>query len=62
VDYKKYPQVRDKDDIPLLASAIEAEAEAEADIFITGDKDFDEIKITKPRIMKPRNYIEEYME
>jgi putative PIN family toxin of toxin-antitoxin system len=57
VDYKKYPQIRDKDDVPLLASAIEADA----DIFITGDKDFDEIRITKPRIMKPRNYIEEYM-
>jgi putative PIN family toxin of toxin-antitoxin system len=57
-DYKKYPQIRDKDDIPLLASAIETNA----DVFITGDKDFDDIKITKPKIMKPKDYIEEYME
>jgi putative PIN family toxin of toxin-antitoxin system len=56
-DYKKYPQIRDKDDMPLLASAIESNA----DIFITGDKDFDTIKIKKPKIMKPRNYIEKYM-
>jgi predicted nucleic acid-binding protein len=46
-----------KDDIPLLASAIETDA----DIFITGDKDFDDIKITRPKIMKPKDYIEEYM-
>jgi putative PIN family toxin of toxin-antitoxin system len=57
-DYKKYPQIRDKDDIPLLASAIETDA----DVFITGDKDFDDIKIIKPKIMKPKDYIEEYME
>jgi putative PIN family toxin of toxin-antitoxin system len=56
-DYKKYPQVRDRDDILLLAAAIEADA----DIFMTGDKDFDEIKISKPKIIKPRDYIEEYM-
>jgi putative PIN family toxin of toxin-antitoxin system len=56
-DYRKYPQIRDKDDIQLLASAIETDA----DIFLTGDKDFDEIEITRPRIMKPRNYIEKYM-
>jgi putative PIN family toxin of toxin-antitoxin system len=56
-DYEKYPQIRDKNDILLLASAIETDA----DIFITGDKDFDDIKIAKPKIMKPRNYIEEYM-
>jgi predicted nucleic acid-binding protein len=58
MDYGKYPQIRDKDDILLLASAIETNA----DIFITGDKDFDEIKIIKPKIMKPREYIDEYME
>jgi putative PIN family toxin of toxin-antitoxin system len=57
MDYEKYPQIRDKNDIELLASTIETDA----DIFLTGDKDFDEIRITKPKIMKPRNYIEEYM-
>jgi len=56
-DYKKYPQIRDIDDMPLLACAIEAKV----NLLITGDKDFDEIEIKTPRIMKPIKYIEEYM-
>jgi predicted nucleic acid-binding protein len=40
-----------------LAFAIEANI----DVLITGDKDFDEIRIQKPKIMKARNYIDEYM-
>ena len=35
--------------------------ESKADIFITGDKDFDDIKIKKPIIMRPNNYKEKYM-
>jgi predicted nucleic acid-binding protein len=57
IDYEKYPKIRDNDDMPLLASAIEAKV----NILITGDKDFDEIMIKSPKIMKPREYIEEYM-
>jgi putative PIN family toxin of toxin-antitoxin system len=56
-EHKKYPQIRDIDDIPLLASAIEAKV----NVLITGDKDFDEILIEIPKIMKPREYIEKYM-
>jgi putative PIN family toxin of toxin-antitoxin system len=56
-DYKKYPKIRDNDDVPILANAIESNA----DILISGDKDFDEVVIDKPKIMKPRNYIDEYM-
>jgi putative PIN family toxin of toxin-antitoxin system len=56
-NYEKYPRIRDEDDIPILAFAIEANI----DVLITGDKDFDEIKIQKPKIMKARNYIDEYM-
>jgi putative PIN family toxin of toxin-antitoxin system len=56
-NYRKYPQIRDKDDMPLLVNAIEANV----DILVTGDKDFEEIIIKKPKIMKPRNYIEKYM-
>ncbi|MDR2485326.1 MAG: hypothetical protein LBD55_08025 [Treponema sp.] len=41
----------------ILAFAIEANI----DVLITGDKDFDEIKIQKPKTMKARNYIDEYM-
>jgi putative PIN family toxin of toxin-antitoxin system len=57
IDYEKYPKIRDNDDMPLLACAIETKV----NVLITGDKDFDEITIKTPKIMKPREYIEEYM-
>jgi len=57
LDFDKYPYIRDKKDLPILANAIESNV----DILITGDKDFDEIKIDKPRIMTPRQYFEEYI-
>jgi len=56
-EYKKYPQLRDVDDVPLLAYAIESKT----DLLITGDKDFDNIDIKAPKIMKPIEYIEKYM-
>ena len=57
ISIKKYPNIRDIDDIPVLANAIESNA----DILLTGDKDFYEIKIKKPIIMKPKKYIDKYM-
>ena len=54
---KKYPNIRDIDDLPVLANAIESKV----DILITGDKDFDDISIERPLIMKPRNYFDVYM-
>jgi putative PIN family toxin of toxin-antitoxin system len=54
---KKYPSIRDVDDMPLLANAIEAKT----DILITGDKDFANIKIKAPQIMKPVEYVGKYM-
>ena len=57
VDLKKYPKIRDIDDLPVLANAIESKVE----LFITGDKDFDDVKVEKPKIIKPRKYINEYM-
>ena len=56
-DPTKYPTIRDYKDIPIFASAIESNV----DIFITGDKDFDDVKIEHPRILKPRQYSDEYM-
>ena len=56
-DYKKYPKIRDKNDMPILANAIEAKV----DLLVTGDKDFDEIGIQNPIIIKPAKYIQEYM-
>jgi len=56
-DLKKYPKIRDNNDMPILANAIEAKV----DLLVTGDKDFDEIVIKNPIIMKPAKYIQEYM-
>ncbi|MCL2411647.1 MAG: putative toxin-antitoxin system toxin component, PIN family [Treponema sp.] len=57
INIKKYPAIRDLDDIPVLANAIESNV----DILVTGDKDFEGIKIKKPKIIKPNKYQEEYM-
>ena len=54
IDYKKYPEIRDKNNLPILVSAILSDA----DILITGDKDFEEISIKKPLIFTPNQYFE----
>lgn len=46
-------QVRDINDRPILRAAIEAKA----DILITGDKDFLESGLKKPRIMTPAEFL-----
>jgi len=56
-DFNQYPRIRDINDIPVLAYAIESKV----DILLTGDKDFDNIKIGNLKIINPRKYIEEYM-
>jgi len=58
INKAKFPKIRDIDDMPILANAIESKA----DILITGDKDFDGIVIKKPKILKPRMYFEKYVE
>jgi predicted nucleic acid-binding protein len=35
--------------------------ESKVDMLITGDKDFDEIKVENIKILKVRDYIERYM-
>ena len=62
VDYeidekRRYPKIRDIDDLPLLVNAIESKV----DLLVTGDKDFEEIDIDIPKIMKPREYEEKYI-
>jgi len=54
--HKKYPNIRDADDMPVLINAVESGA----DLLVTGDKDFDDVIIEKPRIINPRRYIDEY--
>ena len=54
IDEKKYPKIRDIKDLPVLVSAILSDA----DILVTGDKDFEDVKIDKPLIFTPTKYFE----
>ena len=54
IDEKKYPKIRDIKDLPVLVSAILSDS----DILLTGDKDFEDIKINKPLIFTPAKYFE----
>ena len=54
VDENKYPKIRDINDLPILVSAILSDA----DILLTGDKDFEYVKIDKPLIFTPTKYCE----
>jgi len=54
IDERKYPKIRDIKDLPVLVSAILSDS----DILITGDKDFEDIKIEKPLIFTPSTYFE----
>ncbi len=54
IDKKKYPQIRDDKDLPILVSAILSDS----DVLITGDKDFEEINMKKPLIFTPSQYFE----
>lgn len=48
--------IRDPKDLPILNSAIVSDV----DIFITGDKDFEDIDIDKPEIMTATEFLEKY--
>ena len=54
IDEKEYPEIRDIKNLPVLVSAILSDS----DILITGDKDFEDIKIDKPLIFTPAAYFE----
>jgi len=56
IDENDYPEIRDKDDLPILVTAILEDV----DIIITGDKDFICLEIDKPEIMTPREFVEKY--
>lgn len=51
-----YPVIRDNADLPILVSSILAEV----DILVTGDKDFADVKIEKPEILTPREFMENH--
>lgn len=49
--------IRDVKDYPVLYSAIKEDV----DIFITGDKDFLEVSIIRPKIMTPREFCDKFV-
>lgn len=49
-------KIRDPKDLPILNSAIVSDV----DIFITGDKDFDDVDVEKPEIMTVAEFLEKY--
>jgi len=54
INATNYPSIRDVNDLPILVSAILSDA----DILLTGDKDFEEIKVKKPLIFTPAKYFD----
>lgn len=54
IDESKYPKIRDIKDLPVLVSAILSDS----DVLLTGDKDFEDIKIDKPLIFTPTKYFD----
>ena len=57
IDPANYPIIRDKEDLPIIVSALSLSG---VDLLITGDKDFFDVKIDKPEIITPREYLERY--
>ena len=49
-------EIRDRKDYPVLYSAISEDV----DVFITGDKDFDDVDIEKPEILTATKFLENY--
>ena len=49
--------IRDKDDYPILISAIVGDV----DVLISGDKDFADVDIERPEIMKISEFVAKYL-
>ena len=54
----KYPQVRDPDDVPIIASAILGDC----DYLISGDKDILAVKLERPRTVAVASFMKEIQE
>lgn len=49
--------IRDAKDQPILDAALAIDA----DVILTGDKDFTSLKLDRPRIMTPAEFIAEFL-
>ncbi|MGP1458091.1 MAG: putative toxin-antitoxin system toxin component, PIN family [Treponema sp.] len=52
IDKSDFPKMRDEADLPVLAAAVLSDS----DILLTGDKDFEDIKMDRPLIFTPAEY------
>ena len=50
------PSIRDGGDLPILASAITGNV----DLLLTGDKDFEAVDVTRPAVLSPTKFMEQY--
>ncbi|MCL2495539.1 MAG: putative toxin-antitoxin system toxin component, PIN family [Oscillospiraceae bacterium] len=57
IEEEDYPEIRDPEDLPVLASAIFEDV----DILLTGDGDFAPVDIDHPEILKPAEFIAKYL-
>lgn len=48
--------LRDDDDYPVLYSAVAEDV----DIFVTGDRDFEDVDMERPEILTPAEFLEKY--
>lgn len=51
------PHIRDVCDTPVLATAVLSEA----DVLLTGDKDFSGVEVRRPKIMTPSQFAAKYL-
>jgi len=51
------PSIKDVNDLPILASAIKGDA----DLLMTGDKDFIAVDLDRPSILSPAKFMELYI-
>lgn len=58
INAEKYPEIRDKKDLPILVTAILEDV----DVLITGDADFAAVEIERPEILTPAGFLEKYTE
>jgi len=56
LDASSYPDLRDPKDLPVLASAIEADV----DILLSGDGHFAPLDMTRPETMTPAQFLAKY--
>ena len=54
IEPSEFPDIRDINDLPILASAILSKV----DVLLTGDKDFTEVRIKSPLVLSPAEYYE----